>query len=287
MTYNDLCKRLTAVYDHGEAVAVARMVLERAFGLSLTDICCGKVTQLSADESQRLEEMTRRLCSSEPVQYVLGEAVFGGRTYHVDGSVLIPRPETEGLCALAVEAAAATTTGGRVRILDIGTGSGCIATTLALDVPGSDVTAWDISPEAIATATGNAQRLGATVRFVLQDALHAPADDSLWDIIVSNPPYIRHAESRDMHPNVLRHEPHGALFVPDDDPQLFYRAITSYAIHALRPGGRLLFETNTALTDATARLMSDLGMGHVSMADDCFGKPRFACGTRIQALTAT
>ena len=186
-----------------------------------------------------------------------------------------------------VEAAAAMATGGRVRILDIGTGSGCIATTLALDIPGSDVTAWDISPEAIATATGNAQRLGATVRFVLQDALHAPADDSLWDIIVSNPPYIRHAESRDMHPNVLRHEPHGALFVPDDDPQLFYRAITSYATHALRPGGRLLFETNTALTDATARLMSDLGMGHVSVADDCFGKPRFACGTRIQALTAT
>ena len=167
-------------------------------------------------------------------------------------------------------------------ILDIGTGSGCIAITVALALPQARVTAWDISTDALAIAAGNAHRLGASVRFEHQDALSAPDDEERWDVIVSNPPYICDRERADMSDNVLSYEPELALFVPDSDPLLFYRAIARYASKALKPGGRLLFETNTAYAHEVAQAMADEGFTAIEVRNDCFGKPRMVKGAFIR-----
>lgn len=281
MSYEELRKRLTSVYDEREAQAVARWVLDEAFGLSLTDICCGKVSQLSADDTRRLEAMTRRLEQAEPVQYVLGHALFAGHSFEVSPAVLIPRPETEELVNWAVQSAEAMTAAkeqASLHILDIGTGSGCIAISVALALPQATVQAWDLSPQALAQARSNAQRLGAQVSFVQQDALQPPHHHACLDMVLSNPPYICQREAKDMHRNVLAHEPHMALFVPNDDPLRFYRAITRYAIEALRPGGCVLFEINALYAEATRQMMLDEGLSHIETRLDCFGKERFVKG---------
>lgn len=293
MSYEELRKRLTSVYDEREAQAVARWVLDEAFGLSLTDICCGKVSQLSADDTRRLEAITRRLEQAEPVQYVLGHAPFAGHSFEVSPAVLIPRPETEELVNWAVQSAEAMTAAQEhtsvqeqassnaspsLHILDIGTGSGCIAISVALALPQATVQAWDLSPQALAKARSNAQRLGAQVSFVQQDALQPPHHHACLDIVLSNPPYICQCEAEDMHRNVLAHEPHMALFVPNDDPLRFYRAITRYAVEALRPGGCVLFEINALYAKATRQMMFDEGLSHIETRLDCFGKERFVKG---------
>ena len=348
MTYNQLWKRLTAIYNEREAQAIVRTVLDALFGMSLTDICLGKVTQLSADDTTRLEKIMQRLEKSEPVQYVLGAEWFAGRLFDVAPGVLIPRPETEDLVKWACDEAKekekednskeergkeekevskkgeapqkeeqllssplkeeeeglrkgkdasqkeeqplssllknnkeVSEKGEEVphpSILDIGTGSGCIAITVALALPQARVTAWDISTDALAIAAGNAHRLGASVRFEHQDALSAPDDEERWDVIVSNPPYICDKERADMSDNVLSYEPELALFVPDSDPLLFYRAIARYASKALKPGGRLLFETNTAYAHEVAQAMANEGFTAIEVRNDCFGKPRMVKG---------
>ena len=373
MTYNQLWKRLTAIYNEREAQAIVRTVLDALFGMSLTDICLGKVTQLSADDTTRLEKIMQRLEKSEPVQYVLGAGWFAGRLFDVAPGVLIPRPETEDLVKWACDEAKekekednskeergkeekevskkgeapqkeeqllssplkeeeeglrkgkdasqkeeqllssplkeeeeglrkgedapqkeeqhlssllksnkeVSEKGEEVphpSILDIGTGSGCIAITVALALPQARVTAWDISTDALAIAAGNAHRLGASVRFEHQDALSAPDDEACWDVIVSNPPYICDRERADMSDNVLSYEPELALFVPDSDPLLFYRAIARYASKALKPGGRLLFETNTAYVHEVAQAMANEGFTAIEVRNDCFGKQRMVKG---------
>ena len=183
MTYSEFWQPLTAVYDEGEARAVAQMVMEVHFGLTMADVLCGRM----GDEAELLQ-LQRRLLTGEPVQYVLGLAEFCGRQFHVEPGVLIPRPETEELCRWVIEVAERGKD--RCTILDIGTGSGCIATTLALDLlaqPAS-VVAWDLSDTALLVARKNAERLGANVSFVKQDALCPTDDQACWDIIVSNPP---------------------------------------------------------------------------------------------------
>lgn len=379
MTYNQLWKRLTAIYNEREAQAIVRTVLDALFGMSLTDICLGKVTQLSADDTTRLEKIMQRLEKSEPVQYVLGAEWFAGRLFDVAPGVLIPRPETEDLVKWACDEAKekekekednskeergkeekeVSKKGEAPKkeeqllssplkeeeeglrkgkdasqkeeqplssllkeekeglrkgedasqkeeqllssllknnkevsekgeeaphpsILDIGTGSGCIAITVALALPQARVTAWDISTDALAIAAGNAHRLGASVRFEHQDALSAPDDEERWDVIVSNPPYICDRERADMSDNVLSYEPELALFVPDSDPLLFYRAIARYASKALKPGGRLLFETNTAYAHEVAQAMADEGFTAIEVRNDCFGKPRMVKGAFIR-----
>ena len=277
MTYNELWHQLTPLYGSDEAKAIARMVYEVRYHLSLSDLILGKDTQLSADCQAELGEIAIRLANYEPVQYVLGLADFCGREFHVEPGILIPRPETEHLCRLITKHVANSSP---IRhILDIGTGSGCIAITLALDIPNSQVTAWDISPIALRVAQHNAQRLGAEVNIVENDMLQQTYQVApQWDLIVSNPPYICDNEAKQMEANVLDYEPEIALFVPDDDPLKFYVPIMNYAQSALHAGGELWLETNPLYEELIEERLLELGF-NVKAHDDQFGKTRF-----IQAI---
>lgn len=276
MTYRELWRTLEPLYGNGEARAITDYVLDVCFGLSKADIMCGAVEEMTAEKTAELRKIFSRLTEGEPVQYVLGRAEFSGRWFNVRPGVLIPRPETEELCAWITADSKASAS---PKVLDIGTGSGCIAITLQLDMPESNVTAWDISADALSVARENAQLLGANVNFVRQDALNAKPEGE-WDVIVSNPPYICEKEKKDMAVNVLEHEPHTALFVPDADPLLFYRAITRLAVQTLSKGGRLYFEINPIYADDTCRMMRAEGMTAVELRSDMYGKQRMAKGVK-------
>ena len=283
MTYTSLWHRLTGVSPATEAQAVVRMLLEELAGLSLADLYAGGIDRLDDAQRQQIERAMARLEVGEPIQYVLGRACFCGRSFAVAPGVLIPRPETEELCRLIMN----THPSENLNILDIGTGSGCIAITLALEMPDAEVEAVDISPEALAIAGANAARLGAKVSFHQYDILSedspplgrgwgwvAPSTPK-YDIIVSNPPYICERERADMERNVLDYEPHTALFVPDDDPLLFYRTIGQKALTLLAPGGILCFEINPLYCDQLIELLRSQGYGEVEAVSDSFGKRRF------------
>ena len=323
MTYSEIWHRIATSYDDGEARAIARILIEELFGLSYADIVCGATAQLSADDTLRLDTAVRRIEQGEPLQHVLGYADFCGNRFCVNGSVLIPRPETEWLVdegaklmdgCIASDETQHKAPHSPKRILDIGTGSGCIAISLKLRLGDAYVEAWDISEEALRTAQDNADALKAEVVFRKRDALKAEEEgcseeeclqggalvssaptrqamDSInyseanilaapWDLIVSNPPYICDSERSAMDDNVLLHEPHTALFVPDDDPLRFYRAIARYALLTLNIGGSLLFECNTRYAEATGKMLSDMGFEEVTVSDDCFNLPRFVRGRK-------
>ena len=319
-TYQQLWQSLTPLYDAGEAQAIVRTVLDVKYGMTLTDIICGKVNEISADEERKLEEIIIRLQKGEPVQYVLGEADFAGRPFHVEPGVLIPRPETAELCQwiekdmieksiVSSEDSPEDSSGNSPQatddarlILDICTGSGCIAITLGLNIPNSEVTGWDISEDALRIAQGNVEMMEAgNVRIEHQDALALPKaaetdnekmkgnDDKevvkpkgkaktpstqKWDLIVSNPPYICEKEKADMEKNVLEHEPSLALFVPDEDPLKFYRAIAEYASSALKSGGALYFEINPIYEKETREMLLKLDFKDIETKEDAFGKKR-------------
>ncbi len=303
MTYSEIWHRIATSYDDGEARAIARILIEELFGLSYADIVCGATEQLSADDTLRLDTAVRRIEQGEPLQHVLGYADFCGNRFCVNGSVLIPRPETEWLVDEGAKLMSTTATSSPKRILDIGTGSGCIAISLKLRLGDAYVEAWDISEEALRTAQNNADALKAEVVFRKRDALRAegeclqggalvssaPTEQAMdyeasttaapWDLIVSNPPYICDSERSAMDDNVLLHEPHTALFVPDDDPLRFYRAIARYALLTLNIGGSLLFECNTRYAEATGTMLRDMGFEEVTVSDDCFNLPRFVRGS--------
>ncbi len=283
--YHDVRKMLSAIYPDGEATAIARMVFEECFHITLADIYMGRDRELPPDSLAALSAIADRLMQHEPVQYVLGEAVFCGRRFHVEPGVLIPRPETEELCRIVTAAAdrlsAERQSAGMperpLRILDIGTGSGCIAVTLAADIPQSTVAAWDISPTALSIARGNACRHGVSIEFKETDILgRQPLPRQPWDIIVSNPPYICSKESAMMARNVTDYEPGTALFVPDDDPLLFYRSIADYARNALARGGMLAFEINPLYAAETAAAMTAAGLSEATVIADQYGRQRFA-----------
>ena len=274
-TYQQFWQSLTPLYDAGEAQAIVRTVLDVEYGMTLTDIICGKVNELSSDEERNLEEIIARLQNGEPVQYVLGEADFAGRTFHVEPGVLIPRPETAELCQWIEENVSSLEADESKQILDICTGSGCIAITLGLTIPNSEVTGWDISEDALRIAQGNMEMLKAgNVRIEYQDALMLPEAAEAADIIVSNPPYICEKEKVDMEKNVLEHEPSIALFVPDEDPLKFYRAIAEYASSALKSEGALYFEINPIYEKETREMLQSLGFKDIETKEDAFGKKR-------------
>ena len=282
MTYSEIWHRIATSYEDGEARAIARILIEELFGLSYTDIVCGATDQLSADDTLSLDTAVRRIEQGEPLQHVLGYADFCGNHFGVNASVLIPRPETEWLVdegERLINGVSNAAPPAPKRILDIGTGSGCIAISLKLRLGEAYVEAWDISAEALRTAESNAKALKAEVAFCKRDALRAEESVAPWDLIVSNPPYICDSERADMDDNVLLHEPHTALFVPDDDPLRFYRAIARYALSSLSNGGSLLFECNTRYAEATGEMMREMGFEDVTVNDDCFGLPRFVKGS--------
>ena len=281
MTYRELWQPLTSRYTESEAKAVARYLLEVGYGLSMTDILSGGAERLPADE---MEENRRRLLNGEPVQYVIGKAEFGGRIFKVSPAVLVPRPETYELCQWVEREERGERREERdYYVLDIGTGSGCIAITLALDMPYAKVEAWDISEKALNIARQNAESLNAQVHFRQVDALNEPTEDSSlftlypsFNIIISNPPYICKQEATAMEAHVLDHEPHQALFVPDDDPLLFYRAIAQYGKSALVSGGWLYFEINPFYHEVLEKMLDEMGYFGIEMRKDQFGQWRFA-----------
>lgn len=277
MTLTDLAKRLTSYYDIQEARGIVRLLLSDLYGMSLTDICVGALDRLTEEQTQQIEDAMLRLEKGEPVQYVTGKAHFCDRTFLVSPSVLIPRPETELLCQLIADNDQAVTGNGEIRVLDMGTGSGCIAITLALSMQNASVEAWDVSAEALNMAKSNAESLGASVSFEQIDILGLDENnvERCYDIIVSNPPYICNKEAAQMEHNVLDFEPHLALFVPDEDPLLFYSAIARFARQALKVGGALYFEINPLYADALCSMLSSLGFANVTIYVDQFGKQRF------------
>ena len=285
MTYNDLWRRLLPHYDEREAKAVVRTLVEELFQLTLTDLYSGGLDKLTTTEQQRLETSLQQLEAGIPVQYVTGTARFFGRDYVVNPHVLIPRPETEVLCKTILSAYnksyCALQPPVPLRVLDIGTGSGCIAVTLALDLWNSSVSAWDVSGEALLTARENAHRLQAQVNFEWHDVLsldEAALAATPFDIIVSNPPYVCDRERKDMTEQVLAHEPHTALFVPDNDPLLFYRAIADYGITHLNPHGLLAFEINPLFAKEMCEMLESKGYKQVEVKTDQYGKERVVVG---------
>ena len=272
MTYRQLWQRLVPVYGEGEAQAIARLIYEVRYGLTLSDLLMGRDSSVPQDE---LEQIAIRLEQQEPVQYILGQTEFCGRTFVVNKHVLIPRPETAELCQWIVLGNGLQ---GCKKILDIGTGSGCIAITLAAEMPEAEVTAWDISEEALKVAKENAKRTNVHVKFEQVDILHLPSSilhlTSAFDLIVSNPPYICNKERETMETNVLEHEPHTALFVPDNDPLLFYRAIAQYGQTALKEGGWLYFEINPLYAEPIREMLSKMSYHDIEIKGDQYGKQR-------------
>ena len=278
MTYRDLYTRLETLYETREAQAIVRTILEIRFEMSYTDIVCGKVNELSADKEKELEEIMKRLENGEPLQYVLGETEFAGRTFHVEPGVLIPRPETAELCRLIVDDIKAIHKDTEpIVITDVGTGSGCIAITLSLELLNSKVRAYDISNKALEIAKKNAELLRADVDFEIQDALRLEpksVDDKFMHIIVSNPPYIAEKEKEEMCKNVLDYEPSLALFVSDEDPLIFYRSIAEYGVKNLKDGDRIYYEINPIYAQEMVELMVSLGYRDIKIANDLYGKQR-------------
>lgn len=280
--FDQLVAVLLPVYESAEARSIAFLLLKSKLGITKTAVLTDQKTE--PVPSDLMANWITRLQNHEPVQYIIGETEFYGRMFFVNPDVLIPRPETEELVAWVLE-------NNRIkksktcRILDIGTGSGCIAVSLALEIPAAEVWAMDISAGALSVAGQNAQRQGAGVHFRQTDFLNGPFPADLptrFDIVVSNPPYITRREQALMHANVLEHEPHTALFVTDHDPLVFYRHIARYCRQCLCPDGQYYVETNENLAAETAQLIQSSGLtAHIR--HDLFGKPRMISGYPVKA----
>lgn len=271
--YKYIVESLKTCYTEREACAIAREVLEVRFGVTQLDLCMGKDKHFSLEERADLENIVNRLAQSEPVQYVLGQTSFCGLTLEVGPGVLIPRPETEELVEWIRKDFKGY--GAGLRILDAGTGSGCIAVALSNSFPETEVTAWDISKDALAIAQRNAEHTGAKVVFEEADILHPfVSEETVWDVIVSNPPYVCMSEKQDMMSNVLDYEPHTALFVPDDDPLLFYRALAVLAQRHLSPDGAFYAEINRAYFEQLKEMYHHYGFSEVMLRKDIYGNDR-------------
>ena len=254
---------LTGCYSSGEVSALTRIIATELLGVSQMAFYLKDDITLTAEQEALLDNAIERLKKQEPIQYIIGYSDFCGIRFKVTPATLIPRPETSEL----VEWIASEATG-KESILDIGTGSGCIAISLAHKQLKSNVTAWDISNEALAIAAENSKANGQTVTFEHVDILAYQPTCEQFDIIVSNPPYIKENEKEAMHSNVLDWEPHTALFVPDSDPLLFYRAIAKKSLTLLKPGGRLYFEINRAHGKETMEMLAALGYTGIELRKD-------------------
>ncbi|HLK98027.1 MAG TPA: peptide chain release factor N(5)-glutamine methyltransferase [Hymenobacter sp.] len=274
--YERLSKNITA-YPPEEAREMVFMMLDHYFGLRKTDVLTDKPLPPNRTEPDWFK-ILERLNRQEPIQHVIGTTIFCGLEFEVSPAVLIPRPETEDLVRLIMHDFADRTDD--VPIVDIGTGSGCIAITLARFLPQSVVTGWDVSEEALTLARRNAQHLNADVTFAIQDILAASADRvpadliQRFDCVVSNPPYVTRSEAAGMERNVLDYEPGLALFVEDNDPLVFYKAVADFCVRHLTKDGSCYVEINERFGEATRQVFSDRGFGSIQVYKDIHGKDR-------------
>ncbi len=275
--FEQLYTEFLPIYGENEAKSLTFLLLEHFLGLSKTDIVFNKKVEQVFDYQNVIE----RIKNQEPVQYVIGETEFYGRKFKVTPDTLIPRPETEELVHSVVSGVKNEgKKPERLKILDIGTGSGCIAISLACELPQAEVYAYDISGNALKIAQENANRNQVNVKFEQRDILQFseinPAEK--FDIIVSNPPYVMDSEAKEMHKNVLDFEPHLALFVPDDNALIFYEAIVNFAVNHLKTRGLCIVEINQQLGLETAALFWNKGFSHTEVIKDLSGKDRFVRG---------
>ena len=265
---------LRDLYPSSEVSSLVRLIMERVCNIQPHHFLFCKDKELPESEKSRIHDIVERLKQMEPIQYILGTADFYSLQFEVDPSVLIPRPETEEL----VEQVILDNADQKIKILDIGTGSGCIAVTLRKHLKKASVIATDISAEALATARRNAKRNNTTVTFIQTDILDPEKAEMdipfILDVIVSNPPYIKEEEKKDMERNVLDYEPHLALFVPDNDPLLYYWHIAHFVKKKLRRNGHLYFEINAACGNMVVEMLEEEGYKNIELIQDLSGKDR-------------
>lgn len=281
-------EKLSALYDEEEAQSLFLIALHEVLGYKKTDYILNKEQLVSDTVLLKLNNILLGLTKGKPIQYIIGHAEFYGLKFKVNPSVLIPRPETEELVewvlspnpqrGLSVDSSIVNLKSKIVNILDIGTGSGCIAIALKKHLPKANVSAIDISPEALAVAKENALLNEVGIDFIQHDILSNSViqsfNHSKFNIIVSNPPYIKEEEKAEMHQNVLANEPHTALFVSNDRPLIFYEAIADFALENLRNSGTLFFEINANLSKETIQMLGDKGFIDIRLKIDMQGKER-------------
>ena len=274
--FRDFVNGIELLESRDEIQSMAYLVFENILGLTKTAILAEESVNLNQAIRNRLDEIVARINRFEPVQYILGESFFYGRSFKVNPAVLIPRPETEELVRLVINFVRKSNRK-NYRVLDIGTGSGCIAITLALELNDIEVFGTDTSAEGLVTASANAQKLKASVKYLNHDVLNSKLPFSI-DIIASNPPYIGWDEFNTMSKNVVDYEPKLALFVDSDDPLLFYKAIVKRAKESLTPGGLLAVEINERFGKEVQRLFVANDLEEVEIIQDAFGKDRIVKG---------
>lgn len=270
--YHSIFQDLTRAYNADEARSLARICIEDLLKRSFTHTMAGIAPDLGADECTLLSSAIERLLRHEPIQHIIGETIFCDIAFCVNKHVLIPRPETERIVSLAIELFENEE---NVSVMDLCTGSGCIAVSIKHKRPEWNVESCDISDEALSVARQNAERNNASIAFFKKDLLNDALSADAYDLIVSNPPYVMNKEKDSMKPNVLDYEPHLALFVDDDNPFVFYDAIATQGQTALHHDGWVIVEINSALGIETAELFESHGYKKIKIEKDCFGKDRF------------
>lgn len=263
--------KLAPLYDREEANQFFVIALQHLKGWSRTDIALNPDAELTENELEKWNTVLADLEQQKPIQYIFGKSYFYGLEFTVTESTLIPRPETEELVEWIIEE---NTDKGKIKILDIGTGSGCIAIALAHNLKNAEVHAIDVSAGAITIAKQNASNNGATVTFIEKDILQASSLDEEYDVIVSNPPYVRNLEKQEIKKNVLDYEPHTALFVEDNNPLLFYDKIAALAKESLKPDGKLYFEINQYLGTETVTMLKEQGYKNIILKKDLSSNDR-------------
>ena len=281
--YKQLSLLLGAIYDSREARNIASLVIENITRFSSSERIVHQHENITNHQQNSLQQMTVELLAHKPVQYVLHEVHWYKMKWYVDEHVLIPRPETEELVEWITENVKSTMYDVGCTILDIGTGSGCIAVALKKNKPKTKILAADVSVDAINVAKQNALANEAEVEFIKMNALYEEQWKALpaLDCIVSNPPYITQNEAHLMNDNVLKYEPHLALFVPDDNPLLFYEAISTFGWHYLKNGGKLFFEINESFGDEVVHLLSTKGYQNIEIKKDLQNKSRMVKGEKM------
>ena len=272
----DLQTSLKGEYSESEIHVLGMLILEKLTGFSRIWLLIHKELKLNDEQNIIASQYLERLKNHEPIQYILGETEFYGLKFKVNPSVLIPRPETEELVEWVKppHPPKGGFLSGTPTLLDVGTGSGCIAVALKKKFPSANVSAMDISLEALALAKENAALNEVNIEFIQDDILHPAATDRKWDVIVSNPPYIPASEQRYLHKNVTDFEPHLALFVQDNDPLIFYRKIAEFALSHLSAGGRLYVEIHQSLGRQCCQLLESMGFQSVVLRKDLSGNDR-------------